>query len=299
MTTPQPIELPPGRRHGTRSGYKAGCRCQQCAAAERAYKREYWYTYARHRTGSMYGPRIDAATAREHLTRLLAAGMSVPEVADAAGVSRSTVNDLRRGRTRKTAARTAQRILRVQQPTRYTAVGLTRRVQALHALGWTVRAIAADSGLTKGTVLEYLHGRVTQPHRDVAHRLLGTYDRLSMSLPDGQLEQIGITRARRLAVRRGWVPPLGWDDEQIDNPSARPPTAARTRGRFELDDLLMLIEVGETFETIQQRLRVNRDAIEARLRRAGRHDLVTVLYDRNEAAARQARLAAAGRGRVA
>jgi hypothetical protein len=35
-----PIELSPGRTHGTRAGYAAGCRCRPCSDAQSAYRAE-------------------------------------------------------------------------------------------------------------------------------------------------------------------------------------------------------------------------------------------------------------------
>lgn len=94
--------------------------------------------------------------------------------------------------------------------------GTIRRLRALMALGWRYRDI--DLALGHGaTRTNYAHNltRQARVHRDTATKVAAVYDRLSMQLGPS-------SRTRALARRYGWVPPLAWDDETIDDPAATP-----------------------------------------------------------------------------
>jgi hypothetical protein len=99
------------------------------------------------------------------------------------------------------------------------ATGVRRRLQALAALGWSYRNIAAASALHNSDVLRLIHANVA--HKDSAAKVAAVYDRLSMRAPR---PSSGTTRARQAALRKGWLPPLAWDDETIDDPAAQPLT---------------------------------------------------------------------------
>lgn len=91
--------------------------------------------------------------------------------------------------------------------------GTRRRIQALAAIGYPTREIARRIGRASnfGTML-WGDGRV---HRNVAGQVLAAYEQLSGTPGPSQ-------RARRAAAAAGWVPPLAWDDETIDDPHAQP-----------------------------------------------------------------------------
>jgi hypothetical protein len=57
-------------------------------------------------------------------------------------------------------------------------------------------------------------------HRGTAGQVARVYDELAMTPGPS-------TRARDAAARRGWVPPLAWDDDEIDDPQARPARGPR------------------------------------------------------------------------
>lgn len=99
------------------------------------------------------------------------------------------------------------------QPLLISAAGTRRRIEALEALGWTGAQIAAAAGLharRPGAILGF--DRVTTTTADAIER---AYDLLSMRIGPSVK-----TRAR--AAAKGWAPPLAWDDDEIDDPDARP-----------------------------------------------------------------------------
>jgi plasmid maintenance system antidote protein VapI len=93
------------------------------------------------------------------------------------------------------------------------ATGTIRRIEALHALGWRQKDIAAHLGARWQSVAGMrIAGRV---YRSTADRIAQVYDRLSMTPGPSKL-------GRERALARGLVPPLAWDDETIDDPAAQP-----------------------------------------------------------------------------
>lgn len=231
--TPQPCLHPYARhRHGTRDAYWSDqCRCDQCKAGNATYQRTRRRLAAYGRTPNGW---IDAGPVRTHVERLQAAGLGRREIAERAGLDAGIVHYLIRGRRGKppsvrVAPRTAQLLLAVPVPAVATeladgalvdGVGCRRRLQALVAIGWTQTALAQRMGWAKENLARIVHGygggKVTvRTHRLVA----GLYDRLSMSPPR---PSVASTRARSYATGRGWPGPLAWDDDMIDDPTARP-----------------------------------------------------------------------------
>jgi hypothetical protein len=110
------------------------------------------------------------------------------------------------------------------------ATGTVRRIQALRRLGYPLSHIAPLLGVTKQRVNQIGTQARTRVHRDMAVRVAGVYDRLSMTLgPDD--------RARRHAEAQGWPPPLAWDDDEIDDPRARPRVNPRVGETFHVDPI--------------------------------------------------------------
>lgn len=61
--------------------------------------------------------------------------------------------------------------------------------------------------------------RATRVTRGTERAVRALYDRLAMTpAPPGS----SASQTRRWAQLRGWVGPLSWDDETIDDPTARP-----------------------------------------------------------------------------
>jgi hypothetical protein len=94
------------------------------------------------------------------------------------------------------------------------ATGTRRRLQALAAIGWSYAAVGRELGMSKRSVA-FLH--TYQSVSDAtAERVAAVYDRLWDKPRHGQAAQ----QTRNLAADRGWVPPMAWDDEDLDDPAA-------------------------------------------------------------------------------
>lgn len=161
---------------------------------------------------------IDPGPARAQLMRLHAAGYSWRRIGELAGLTEQGVYLIRDGSYDRIQKLTAKRILAVPVPGKLggdwvDSTGTVRRVQALQAIGWSQPAIAAMMGLTRNTLrLQMKRPRISgRRAREVAE----LFDRLQMTPGPSDF-------ARRLARRKGWAPPLAWDEDVIDDPTATP-----------------------------------------------------------------------------
>lgn len=247
--TPKPcLHKRADHQHGTRSCYVLDrCRCFPCAAAnanaeqqrvrDKAYGRSHW---------------ADAAPVREHARALMAQGMGIKRIVDLSGVSSGVVTRLLYGVGGRQPARrinpaSAQRILALTfDPSPGALIdptGTRRRLQALACIGWSQPRLAAEIGVDVAALwsLAYRNGGVTAK---TAARVRDTYDQLWDKDPtDGAngRQASSAERVRREALARGWVGPLAWDDDEIDDPAARPhvPSPANRTGE-ELDEVAVL-----------------------------------------------------------
>lgn len=169
------------------------------------------------------------------------------------------------------------RLLALRSATRWTGIGLQRRVQALHAIGWTCAAIARESGVCVEAVQQLRDRAPKQPRRTQALAIIAAYDALSMQLPpsETQRQQQTATKSRRRAEAGGWLPPLAWDD--IDNPDEIPVTASRPGrvGRPEVlsehvEDFTWLVSQGESADHAAARVGVRLDSLRDQRTRAAR-----------------------------
>lgn len=154
------------------------------------------------------------------------------------------------------------------------AVGTTRRLQSLFALGWTSTDIAARLGVGHARVGHLATtGKQDRVLRDTAAKVAAVYDELCMTIPQDPDEPPSPRhcrvhdRQRRIAARRGWAPPLAWDD--IDDPDEQPSDWAyvpATRG----EALTELVDRGAGISEVCAALRVSRSALEKWCERHGR-----------------------------
>lgn len=101
------------------------------------------------------------------------------------------------------------------------STGTRRRIQALHAIGWTWAALAPELGITRSGVGLLAGDRNPTSYASTAQRVAEVYERLCMAPPVGSAAK----RARTNAARQGWLPPLAWED--IDDPGEQPAKVIR------------------------------------------------------------------------
>lgn len=132
-------------------------------------------------------------------------------------------------------------------------IGTLRRVQALRALGWSSRDLARRIGVHERNMSRWVHR--TTISRRLHDAVCRVYDELADTTgPD--------TRARRHAERQGWLVPLWWDDDTIDDPTFDPlveyadplPPCREDRRANERAEVQRLTELGWTANQIAEHL---------------------------------------------
>lgn len=141
---------------------------------------------------------------------------------------------------------------------RVDGCGSRRRMQALHVLGWSQRAIGEVSGVDPRSLYMVLSGRSARVSVARAAQIAAAYDELWDRTPpqDTHMERITYSRVVNAAAVHGWVGPLFWDDDEIDDPKARPRNPGRGNSRVIVDEVAV--------ERIKHGLRVPVNKVEQR-----------------------------------
>lgn len=288
--------------HGTRTAYVVDkCRCRPCtdaaSADERARQRQQ--AFGRYDSG-----RVDAEPVRAHMQYLMDNGISVKRIAALTGLALSTVGAIRWGRHERGHApyprvkkTTADRILDLKPALEHMApnsyidsTGAIRRLQALVAIGWSQARLGRQLGVEPGNF-----GTLMAASQCTARRALAVRDLYEQCWNKPQTgtdwhSKAAATRARNLAKTRGWLPPMAWDDDTIDDPAAVPDLGGRDKLRDTIgEDVEYMAKTGATREEIADRLGAGSwDTVERQLHRMGRGDLVALVKNDTRDNARHA-----------
>lgn len=266
----------PSHVEGSASCYtRHGCRCTPCATANRRMKK-------RSRAGLT--DKVEAAPVRQHIRELVDAGWSCDAIGKAAGLSHNHIRYIltTAKRTRWTIAAA---ILAVTVPGTglVDATGPVRRIRALVARGWAMSEMSLRLGQHQAAVHHWSRRSVVI--LATARAIRGLYDELWDQDPPEvtQSQRMAANRNRNLARRQGWAPPMAWDDDTIDDPSAAADMGAvivRTKGQpieYLIEDVQWLAGQGLTLDGIAARLGRKPRNVATQLRRAGRADLVQLI----------------------
>ena len=145
---------------------------------------------------------------------------------------------------------------------RVDSVGTSRRLQALVALGYNTVELGRLLDRSPAWVSQLLHNRKPKVNGDTARDVIELYERLSMTPGPSQ-------HARDRAIRRGWMPPLAWDEETIEDPAAAPNPGHQERVGF-TERFLELRELGYNDLQILSRWKMRPNAL---LRQLHRYDI--------------------------
>lgn len=253
----------------------SGPRCADCRTKEAARKRR-----ARRLTayGRPHTDLIDAAPVVAHVQRLLAQHITRGQITKASGLDHRIVERIASGRARRVRQATADAILAVTGPVQgyVPSAGSHRRIQALMLSGWTANQLVAAMNSPFLDLYDVLSRDKVRLQTAVKITAL---DDLLWNVAPPQYTRAQRTRVARMkvyAAERGWHPRLVWDDDEIDDPAARPHLGRLgTRVLPEPEDLLRL-----------------------RADRVSRRDIAR-LYQVTEQAVRRAEIRARARLRVA
>jgi hypothetical protein len=164
-----------------------------------------------------------------------------------------------------------------------TAWGTQRRLRALMNRSWSPPALEQATGISATVITTILNGGRT-PGRAVNECVATAYERLWNKTPplETARDRQVADQARKLAERRGWPPPLAYDDDLIDLPSgdAEPGwkrSRRTTRKTTDLaEDLAFVREHGgyrhASMAEAAMRLGVTRDALQQVQCRTARAD---------------------------
>ncbi|WP_097865861.1 hypothetical protein [Streptomyces sp. rh34] len=205
----------------------------------------------------VWKPFVPAAPVREHLERVREAGMPVRATAVRLGLPYTAFEYLVWGDQNNppgelVRTETAELILGYwptladfPDGSRIDPTGTRRRVHALETLGFSQKFIAdrlgiQNSNFARSMVVDRVTARV-------ARGVAAQYDLLWNKRPeDFGVKQWVADRTRRMAARQGWAPPLAWDDDTIDDPTAVPQMDAPVPGFTEGDDVVARFLLGES-----------------------------------------------------
>ncbi|WP_404351866.1 helix-turn-helix domain-containing protein [Phycicoccus jejuensis] len=193
------------------------------------YRKAWEVSWRRERAAGAPGRYVPAEPSMERLARLRDAHVPLRALARGTGLSATAIRSILDGEhthvQRRTAARVANlslaRVYGEQARGHVPRIGAQRRIQALMALGWPHEAIAAAGAQNTSNVLNSGGHLMTAARwrevRDV-------YERLSMT-PGPSPETRGWARSL------GYAPPLAWDEDAIDDPTAEPQGTERGGGQ--------------------------------------------------------------------
>lgn len=230
---------------------------------------------------------VPATEAETHVQNLVQRyGVSIRGIADASGISRQLISNLNRGlkqgirRDSEAAvlAVTAESVLSRPKGEGFVPnIGGRRRIQALMAMGWRHQDLTPLLGLNTANIIHQQGDWFTKRKHDA---IKGLYDQLWNKR--GPATALSINRI----AKAGYAPPLAWDDETIDDPTAQPNYGARVyaqgrapedaikRADANVEDIEFLLDAGHNWLEIPARLGTTADALERSLHRSGRGDLI-------------------------
>lgn len=222
-----------------------------------------------------------SAKTAQHIEDLRNAGWSYRGIADTAGVSVQTVNRVHRGVQKSVVNETETRVLALKSDSIFTRpnkagfvpnVGARRRLQALLAIGYRHSDITPLLGSPSGTLMHQVGDWISLEKHEAMVRV---YEQLW----DKPGPAPATSRAR---IRKaGYLPPLAWDDESIDDPNFVPePTEVTAGSKVEVRRDAFLQEVehlagfGGKVDDIAAQLGMPPKTLCARIERYERPDLL-------------------------
>ncbi|MFF8544769.1 hypothetical protein ACF060_31285 [Streptomyces werraensis] len=207
----------------------------QTAIQRAAYNR--WCRRRRHLIAmGQWEPFVDAEPVRQRIRAINQAGMSTTVLTERLGLPPTALEHVmwkRHGVASSQVRRETAEAVMGYWPSLQDfpahalidATGTRRRVEALFTLGWTQRFLSGRVGVAERSFSRALaKPRVTA---DLARKVACLYDELWNRPPhESEVAPVPASRMRLHARAMGFVGPLAWDDESIDDPSAVPQTDA-------------------------------------------------------------------------
>ncbi|MCG5431195.1 hypothetical protein LV457_02680 [Mycobacterium sp. MYCO198283] len=218
--------------------------------------------------------RVPAAAVRDHVVRLLGAGLSPAVISKLAGVELRRINGLLEFDQQRVSHRIAAAVLAVPIPAGMfvPAVGPVRRLQALVRIGYGFDDLAAAIGCDASLLADIALSRCDVVDAEFA-------DRITELFASRHAEPGPSDAARELGRRHRFAAPLAWavDDDDtagsIDDPGATPdglpaPIAKGVPADF-ADIVADHRDLGHYDEDIADAFGLSLNTLSKRLQRAG------------------------------
>lgn len=216
-------------RHGDPTCAYYGCRRPECLRARQTRRKRNQLLRFR---GQPF--LVDSERAAAHISRFRAAGLMDKEIMVRLSVGRPTFYRITRGE--RITRDTERAVLSVPAPqpagevrslTLVDATGTCRRYQALAWLGWPPSVLESRLGVPQGWMARRVRLRQKRVTLMVEARARALYDELWNVRPeDAGVPPRVAERARVASAKAGYLGPLAWDDDTIDDPGAVPRTDA-------------------------------------------------------------------------
>jgi plasmid maintenance system antidote protein VapI len=172
-------------------------------------------------------PTAAAAAARARIRRLHQDGSTYQAIAATAGLTRSTVSDLARGR-RRPARGTTYAVLAMNTDTiprhRLDAGGTRLRLRALHVMGHGSARIARALGVRETAIQDLIRGDARTISLKLRDKVTDLYDAWwDKRAPERtRFERNAAAAARKRAIAGNWCAAAALDDDELDTPGYRP-----------------------------------------------------------------------------
>lgn len=249
------------KRPNCPSGVKARGLCSEHYNLWRRQRRE---------RGEWLPGKVPTAPVVEHMDRLRELGIGTPRISELTGIHRWTLHRLYQADVMY--ADVAKRIMAVDVPVasaceiaadgaHVNSVGTTRRLQGLVALGFENREIAAELGMHDNHIARLIYGRRSRITARNASRVEEVARRLELSPPP---DSAASRKAKRRAARNGWNPIFAWDEESIDDPTAKPAQRSKKKSDW-WDSYLELREFGMSPQDAADRLGISWNTVYQRM----------------------------------
>lgn len=202
---------------------------------------------------------VDGQPVRDRIELLLSLGFGHRAIQDQTGLS---VDWLRKS-TGRVQLLTHHKIMAIPLPKGFvpggelSALGTKRRLRALAAIGWSLRYQGGHLGGTSGYATNLLTGGDVVLSSTAA-KVDAMYRELSATPGPSR-------RSKANAQRKGWPPPLAWDD--IDDPDEEPDLGADTKLSFPERYLELREHVGLNHQQIADVMGIELDSLERQLYR--------------------------------
>ncbi|PRY56484.1 helix-turn-helix domain-containing protein [Glycomyces artemisiae] len=241
------------KTHGPDRCHLRYCTAAPCVADGRSYKAAHQRYRTRMLAYGRWDPFVDAQPVRDHVAMLRAAGIGIDQIPRLTGMPRRTLIALVRGvggrpPSRLVRSRTAEKVLavtpgieRCAPGARVDPTGTRRRLRALQAVGWSQQQLADRMGTSKTVVGRMIRGENGAVLAASVLKVRALYEELWDQAPPGETsaQRQAVTRARRDAAALGYVPPLAWDEETIDDPAAEPSTGSDAPATADVDEVVV------------------------------------------------------------